>query len=49
MRAREDYQAAFFRAQAREALGQKEAALAAYEHALQVAEKHMDLNPDDPR
>ncbi len=47
--AREDYPAAFFAAQAREALGRKEAALAAYERALRIAEKHMDLNPDDPR
>jgi tetratricopeptide (TPR) repeat protein len=49
MTAREEYQAAFFHAQAREALGQSEAARAGYEHALHVAEKHMDLNPDDPR
>lgn len=47
--AREDYQAAFFAAQSHEALGNKAEALAAYTRALAVAEKHMDLNPDDPR
>lgn len=46
---REDYQAAFFAAQSREALGQRERASAGYARALDVAEKHMDLNPDDPR
>ena len=47
--AREEYQAAFFAAQAREALGDHSGAGVAYERALQVAEKHMELNPDDPR
>ncbi|MCL7969134.1 MAG: tetratricopeptide repeat protein [marine benthic group bacterium] len=47
--AREDYQAAFFGAQAREALGRSEAATRHYRTALEVAERHMDLNPDDPR
>lgn len=46
---REDYQAAFFAAQSREALGQRELADVGYARALEVAEKHMDLNPDDPR
>jgi tetratricopeptide (TPR) repeat protein len=48
-RVREDYQASFFAAQAREALGRHEEALAAYRGALGVVERHMDLNPDDPR
>ncbi len=48
-RAREDYQAAFFAAQSHEALGNKSDALAAYRRALDVTEKHMDLNPDDAR
>ncbi len=47
--AREDYQAAFFGAQAREALGQTDDATRHYRSALEVAERHMDMNPDDPR
>ena len=47
--AREDYQAAFFGAQAREALGSAADAKEHYRMALDVAERHMDLNPDDPR
>jgi TolB-like protein/Tfp pilus assembly protein PilF len=47
--AREDCQAAFFGAQAREALGTVEDALEHYRTALETAERHMDLNPDDPR
>ena len=47
--AREDYQAAFFGAQAREALGSTADAAEHYRMALEVAERHMDLNPDDPR
>ena len=47
--AREDYQAAFFAAQAREALGDASGATERYRTALEVAERHMDLNPDDPR
>ena len=47
--AREDYQAAFFAAQAREALGDAAGATERYRTALEVAERHMDLNPDDPR
>jgi tetratricopeptide (TPR) repeat protein len=46
---REDYQAAFFAAQALEALGREEEAGQGYREALSVAEKHMELNPDDPR
>ena len=45
----EDYQAAFFGAQARAALGGDALACQAYEAALGVAERHMLLNPDDPR
>jgi TolB-like protein/Flp pilus assembly protein TadD len=46
---REDYQAVFFAAQSHEALGNKAEAEAVYRRALRVAEKHMELNPDDPR
>jgi len=46
---REDYQAAFFAAQSLEALGRTEEAMPHLEEALRVAEKHMELNPDDPR
>lgn len=46
---RDDYQAAFFAAQSYEALGREELATKAYRTALDVAERHMDLNPDDPR
>ncbi len=46
---REDYSAAFFGAQSLEATGDHDAARKAYEDALRVAERHMDLNPDDPR
>lgn len=46
---REDYQAAFFAAQALEALGRESEATEGYQRALRVAEKHMELNPDDPR
>lgn len=49
LEAREDYQAAFFGAQAREALGWTDDAKRHYRLALEVAERHMDLNPDDPR
>jgi tetratricopeptide (TPR) repeat protein len=48
-RVREDYQASFFAAQASEALGRPEEALGRYREALVVVERHMDLNPDDPR
>lgn len=46
---REDYQAAFFAAQALEALGRESEATEGYRRALRVAERHMELNPDDPR
>jgi adenylate cyclase len=46
---REDYQAAFFAAQSREALGETTAAAAAYTRALEVVQRHMELNPDDAR
>ena len=46
---REDYQAVFFAAQALEALGREGEAIEGYRNALTVAEKHMELNPDDPR
>jgi len=45
----EDYQAAFFAAQSQEGLGRHEEALAEYVWAEDVARRHMDLNPDDPR
>jgi adenylate cyclase len=46
---REDYQASFFAAQSHEALGDEAEAEAGYRRALAVVEKHMELNPDDPR
>ncbi len=46
---REDYHAAFFAAQSYEAMGDHEAAREAYRTAKDVAERHMELNPDDPR
>ncbi len=46
---REDYSAAFFVAQSLEALGEHGRARDAYEHAYQVALRHVELNPDDPR
>ena len=46
---REDYQAAFFAAQSSEALGRAEEAQLRVAEALRVVEKHMELNPDDPR
>jgi len=48
-RVQEDYQARFFAAQSLTALGRTAEAEAAYRRALQVAEQHMELNPDDPR
>ena len=44
-----DYQALFFAAQAQEALGDHGPAREAYAEALAVAERHMELNPDDAR
>jgi len=46
---REDYQAAFLAAQSLEALGRTEDASTQLAEALRVVEKHMELNPDDPR
>ena len=46
---RADTQAAFFSAQALEADGRHEAAQEAYTEALEVAERHMALNPDAAR
>jgi len=43
------HEAAFFAAQAIEAQGRAEAARAGYSAALDVLERYMDLNPDDPR
>lgn len=48
-RIREDYQAAFLAAQSLEALGRPEDARVQLEEALRVVERHMELNPDDPR
>jgi tetratricopeptide (TPR) repeat protein len=48
-RARENHDAAFFAAQAVEAAGRHAEARDAYAQALAVVERHMDLNPDDPR
>jgi TolB-like protein/tetratricopeptide (TPR) repeat protein len=48
-RIREDYQAAFLAAQSLEALGRKDEAWMQLVEALKVVEKHMELNPDDPR
>jgi serine/threonine protein kinase/tetratricopeptide (TPR) repeat protein len=48
-RVREDYQAAFFAAQSYAALRHEDDAAAAYRTALQAVERHLDLNPDDPR
>jgi len=46
---RDDYQAAFFAAQAIEAQGGSDSAAEAYDVALATAARHMELNPDDPR
>lgn len=46
---REDYQAAFFGAQALEAGGCGEEAMEMYERAQSIAARHMEFNPDDPR
>jgi TolB-like protein/Flp pilus assembly protein TadD len=48
-RVREDYQARFFAAQSYAALGRAAEAEAAYRRALQTAQAHLALNPDDPR
>jgi adenylate cyclase len=46
---REDYQAAFLAGQSLEALGHTQEAQVQLAEALRVVEKHMELNPDDPR
>jgi len=46
---RDDYQAAYFTAQALEARGETGPAMDAYRAALSSAERRMELNPDDPR
>lgn len=46
---REDHDAAFFAAQALEALGDEDAARTQYGRAAVAVERHMDLNPDDAR
>jgi TolB-like protein/Tfp pilus assembly protein PilF len=48
-RVREDYAAAFFVGQSLEARGLREEAREAYQSALAVSERHLDLNPDDAR
>ncbi|HSG46267.1 MAG TPA: tetratricopeptide repeat protein [Longimicrobiales bacterium] len=48
-RVREDYSSSFFRAQSLEALGEKDQAQEAYREALAVAQRHMEMNPDDSR
>jgi TolB-like protein/Flp pilus assembly protein TadD len=45
----EDYQASFFVAQSLEGAGHHDEALVEYAAAEEVARRHMDLNPDDPR
>ena len=48
-RAGEGVEATFFLAQTLEALGRRAEACEAYREALGAIERHMDLNPDDPR
>lgn len=48
-RVQESFEARFFAAQAHEAAGAREAADAAYARALAVAQRQLDLHPDDPR
>jgi len=48
-RVRDDYQARFFAAQSYEAMGRSDEARAAYRRALDAAQHHLALNPDDPR
>jgi tetratricopeptide (TPR) repeat protein len=46
---REDHASGFFLAQAIEATGRHDEAREAYRDALAIAERHLDLNPDDSR
>jgi len=48
-RVREDYQARFFAAQSYQAMGETGESDAAYRRAFDVASRHLELNPDDPR
>ncbi len=48
-RVQESFEARFFAAQAFEAAGARDAAREAYVRALAVAERQLDLHPDDPR
>lgn len=48
-RVQESPEARFFAAQSLEAAGEPDAARAAYARALEVAERHLELNPDEPR
>jgi len=48
-RVREDYQARFFAAQSYQAQGDTSEADAGYRRAFDVARRHLELNPDDPR
>lgn len=46
---RDDYPAAFFAAQAYEAMGREDDARDRYRAAVEAVARHMELNPDDPR
>lgn len=46
---REDREAAFFAAQSLEALGRHAEAKVQYRKGVEIATRHMELNPDDPR
>jgi tetratricopeptide (TPR) repeat protein len=46
---REDHEARYFAAQTYTALGREETAKEAYQRALPVIDKHLELNPDDAR
>ncbi|RFT15835.1 MAG: Adenylate cyclase [Candidatus Saccharicenans subterraneus] len=48
-RSRENHEACYFAAQTQTALGNNEAALAAYQLALRAVEKRVQLHPDDAR
>ena len=48
-RGRDHHEACYFAAQTHTALGDNDAALAAYRLALRAVEKHVQLNPDDAR
>jgi adenylate cyclase len=48
-RVQENFEARFFAAQALEAAGRTAAAADAYRKALDVAQRHLEIHPDDPR